>query len=225
MGRVVESRCPRGDSCRTAADAARVEHPGTLRRVVPQYTPMTPTLVREPFHRDGWVYEEKVDGWRILAYKDGARVHLVSRNGRDHTRRFRDIAAAISKLSARSLVLDGEVAIYDQQLRSRFDWLREPDPNAVASPPLSIVFDLLYQDPATRWDGGSVTAARPAGGRRGRQRPGLPGAPAGAGRPGGMEAGGRARVPGLRRQGRGEPVRKRVDEPPTGLGSAITQVR
>jgi ATP-dependent DNA ligase len=26
--------------------------------------PMAPTLVRPPFHRDGWVYEEKVDGWR-----------------------------------------------------------------------------------------------------------------------------------------------------------------
>jgi hypothetical protein len=30
-------------------------------------------------------------------------------------------------------VLDGEVAIYDEQLRSRFDWLREPDPTAVAA--------------------------------------------------------------------------------------------
>ena len=28
---------------------------------------MAPTLVREPFHRDGWVYEEKIDGWRMLA--------------------------------------------------------------------------------------------------------------------------------------------------------------
>jgi len=27
----------------------------------------------EPFHRDGWVYEEKYDGWRMIAYKDGAR--------------------------------------------------------------------------------------------------------------------------------------------------------
>jgi len=35
---------------------------------------MAPTVVRESFHRDGWVYEEKVDGWRMLAYKDGARV-------------------------------------------------------------------------------------------------------------------------------------------------------
>ena len=74
---------------------------------------------------------------------------LVSRNGRDPTRRFRDIAAAISKLSARSLVLDGEVAIYDQQLRSRFEWLREPDPDAVASPPLFMVFDLRYHDHGT----------------------------------------------------------------------------
>jgi hypothetical protein len=30
---------------------------------------MIPTQVPEPFHRDGWVYEEKVDGWRIWAYK------------------------------------------------------------------------------------------------------------------------------------------------------------
>jgi bifunctional non-homologous end joining protein LigD len=95
-----------------------------------QYIPMGPTLVREPFHRDGWIYEEKVDGWRILAYKDRERVRLVSRNGRDHTRRFADLAAAVAKLSARTLVLDGEVAIYD---RSRFEGLREPDPDAVAA--------------------------------------------------------------------------------------------
>ena len=107
---------------------------------------MAPTQVREPFHRDGWVYEEKVDGWRIVAYKHGPRVRLVSRNGRDHTRRFHQIASAVSKLAARSLVLDGEVAIYDQQLRSRFDWLREPDPDAVATLPMFMVFDLLHRD-------------------------------------------------------------------------------
>jgi hypothetical protein len=55
----------------------------------------------------------------MLAYKDGDRVRLVSRNGRDHTRRFADLAAAIAKLFARTLVLDGELAVFDQQLRSR----------------------------------------------------------------------------------------------------------
>jgi bifunctional non-homologous end joining protein LigD len=114
--------------------------------VLRHYTPMAPTLVREPFHRAGWVFEKKVDGWRIVAYKDGARVRLMSRNGIEHTRRFPDLAAAVSKLSARTLALDGEVAIYDQRLRSRFDWLREPDPVAVATPPLFMVFDLLFHD-------------------------------------------------------------------------------
>ena len=67
--------------------------------MTPQYLPIAPTLVREPFHRSGWVYEEKkVDGWRIVAYKDGERVRLVSRNGVDHTRRFADVARAITKL-------------------------------------------------------------------------------------------------------------------------------
>jgi hypothetical protein len=31
-------------------------------------------LVSEPFHRDGWIYEEKVEGWRIVANRDGSRV-------------------------------------------------------------------------------------------------------------------------------------------------------
>ena len=68
---------------------------------------MAPTRVREPFHRHGWVYEEKIDGWRMLAYKAGDCVRLVSRNGIDHTRRFADVTAAVAKLSARTLVLDG----------------------------------------------------------------------------------------------------------------------
>jgi ATP-dependent DNA ligase len=55
----------------------------------------------------GWVYKEKIDkekidGWRIIVYKDGDRVRLVSRRGRDHTGRFRDMAAAIANLSCPS---------------------------------------------------------------------------------------------------------------------------
>jgi ATP-dependent DNA ligase len=34
----------------------------------------------------------------------------------------------------------------DQQLRSRFEWLREPDPDAVATPPLFMAFDVLYHE-------------------------------------------------------------------------------
>jgi hypothetical protein len=44
-------------------------------------------------------------------------------------------------------VLDGGVAVYDQQLRSRFEWLREPGATAVATPPLYMTFDVLYPVP------------------------------------------------------------------------------
>ena len=55
---------------------------------------MQATLIAKPFHREDWVYEEKVDGYRMVAYKDGDRVHLISRQGKDHTRRFLGLAYA-----------------------------------------------------------------------------------------------------------------------------------
>ena len=48
----------------------------------------------------------------MLAYKDCAFAWSAA-VASSTTRRFREVAAAISKLSARSLVLDGEIAIYD----------------------------------------------------------------------------------------------------------------
>src|SRR5579883_2411857 len=56
---------------------------------------MLATLVREPFHNSGWVYEEKYDGYRILAYKEGSRVKLLSRNAKDRTGTFGEIAQAV----------------------------------------------------------------------------------------------------------------------------------
>jgi len=105
---------------------------------------MQPTLVSKPFHRPGWVYEEKYDGWRVVAYKNAERVRLVSRNGRDLTPRFRELAAAVGVLPARSLILDGEIAVFDTALISRFEWLRGQPKDETATPPMLIAFDCLY---------------------------------------------------------------------------------
>jgi len=77
-----------------------------------------------PLPHPGWVYEEKVDGWRVLAYKDAGGVRLVSRNARDLTRRFPDLVAAVAELEVPTLLLDGEIAVFDRRLLSRFEWLR-----------------------------------------------------------------------------------------------------
>ncbi len=64
-----------------------------------------PTLIARPFHREGWVYEEKVGGYRMVAYKSAGKVTLISRNGRDHTQRFAGIAEAIRLIPEATLVL------------------------------------------------------------------------------------------------------------------------
>ena len=105
--------------------------------------PLQPTLV-QPFHRPGWVCEEKVDGWRIVSYKTGGAVRLVSRKGIDHTARFPDLAKAVAALPGATLILDGEVAVFDENLVSRFEFLAEPHPEVATTPPVYIAFDALY---------------------------------------------------------------------------------
>ena len=104
---------------------------------------MHPTQISRPFHREGWVYEEKYDGWRILALKSDGKVQLLSRNGRDHARRFGELARVIGSLSETTLTLDGEVAIFDDQLISRFEWLRHGARESLSTPPIYMVFDVL----------------------------------------------------------------------------------
>ena len=103
--------------------------------------PMLATLVAAPFDRPGWVYEEKYDGDRMLAYKEGPRVRLLSRSGKDNTARFPGIAAAIATLRPATLLLDGEVVVFDRQRVSRFQLLQQDE-----GEPSYAVFDCLLLD-------------------------------------------------------------------------------
>jgi bifunctional non-homologous end joining protein LigD len=102
---------------------------------------MLATLVAEPFHRAGWVYEEKYDGDRILVYKEGSQVRLLSRNDKDRTQRFPGIVAAIQTLRPPTLLLDGEVVVFDEKAVSRFQLLQRAQGEAVYA-----VFDCLFCD-------------------------------------------------------------------------------
>ena len=103
--------------------------------------PMLATLVDKPFHRPGWVYEEKYDGYRILAYKEEKRVTLLSRNGKDRTESFADVAKAVATLRDRTLLLDGEAVAFDRRLVSRFQLLQQGE-----VPVVFAAFDCLYRN-------------------------------------------------------------------------------
>lgn len=98
---------------------------------------MLATLVDRPFHLENWIFEEKYDGYRILARKRGSKVELRSRNGIDKTAAFKEIAEAVSTLSVRNAVLDGEVVGFDEHLISRFQLI------GAGKPLVYVVFDCL----------------------------------------------------------------------------------
>jgi bifunctional non-homologous end joining protein LigD len=102
--------------------------------------PMLATLVRKPFHQPGWIYEEKYDGYRILAYKEGDGVTLVSRNGNDRTATYASVARAIQQLAVRTVLLDGEVVAFDRKGIARFQLLQEGSRATSYA-----VFDCLYK--------------------------------------------------------------------------------
>ncbi len=119
-----------------------VEQGALLKDRIPfRVRPMLATLVDEPFHRPGWVYEEKYDGYRILAYREGAEVTLLSRNAKDRTATFPEVARAVGGLHSRALLLDGEVVGFDPGLVSRFQLLQQGE-----VPYVYMVFDCLYVD-------------------------------------------------------------------------------
>jgi len=100
---------------------------------------MLATLVERPFHHKGWAYEEKYDGYRILVYKEGGKVTLLSRNQKDRTASFQGIADDVARLAPRTLLLDGEAVAFDRKLVSRFQLLQQGEVPVVLA-----AFDCLY---------------------------------------------------------------------------------
>lgn len=129
--------------------------------------PMMPKAVDELPVGSDWSYEIKYDGYRALAVKDARGVRLLSRTQHDLTRHFPRIAGDLARLSARQVVLDGELVALDAQGRPSFQalqsWhrrLREGNGFALAY----YVFDLLELD-------GESWMSRPLSERRRRLVP------------------------------------------------------
>ena len=85
---------------------------------------MLATLSKELVTGPQWVYEEKYDGIRAVAYRDGDRVRLLSRTGQDLTAGFPHVIEALRALPERDLVLDGELVVFDRDGVSRFQLLQ-----------------------------------------------------------------------------------------------------
>ncbi len=81
---------------------------------LPLKPPLKPQLARSARdlpEGDGWRYEPKWDGFRIIAFRDGDDVYLQSRGGKPMDRYFPEVIAQVKAMPAERVVLDGEVVI------------------------------------------------------------------------------------------------------------------
>ncbi|HXZ84923.1 MAG TPA: DNA polymerase ligase N-terminal domain-containing protein, partial [Myxococcota bacterium] len=112
--------------------------------------PMLAETAEQAFTRDGWLFELKYDGARVLALKqrDGG-VRLLARSGRDATETYPEIARALRHLPVSECALDGEVVALDERGRASFELLQtrfrgEARPRAeIDTPVVYFAFDAL----------------------------------------------------------------------------------
>jgi bifunctional non-homologous end joining protein LigD len=88
------------------------------------YRPMLPDERPLDLGEPGWIYELKLDGYRVLAEFGGA-VQLRTREGADATRWFPEVAQSLGKPRSGRCVVDGEVCVFDEMGRSVIDRLRD----------------------------------------------------------------------------------------------------
>jgi len=111
---------------------------------------MLATLTDEYFSRKGWIFEHKLDGERLLAFRHRRQVRLLSRTGKSAAAAYPEIADAISAQPLESFVVDGEVVAFDGAVTS-FAKLQPRmhvgDPDRARQTGIAVfyyVFDLLY---------------------------------------------------------------------------------
>jgi bifunctional non-homologous end joining protein LigD len=118
--------------------------------------PMLAVLVDEPFDDDNWLFEIKWDGYRAIAFIDGDRLRLVSRNQNDLTKAYPELHAIPQHVPARTAILDGEIVALDDEGRPSFSLMQQRTGVGEGGrrirrtrddiPVVYYAFDLLYLD-------------------------------------------------------------------------------
>ncbi|MEO8523613.1 MAG: DNA ligase D [Caldimonas sp.] len=119
------------------AGARKAALPATL-------SPQLATLVAQVPKDDGWIYEIKFDGYRLLARIDGDDVRLVTRKGNDWTSRMKSLAAAVRSLGIGSGWLDGEIVVAGANGAPDFNALQNAFDAARTETIQYYVFDLPF---------------------------------------------------------------------------------
>src|SRR5436190_1232103 len=119
----------------------------------PPFPPMEALSVDAIPEGHEWQYEPKWDGFRCVAFRDGAEVQLQSKAGQALARYFPEIVKALQALKAKQFILDGELVIVQGEKLSFDDLLLRLHPAesrvqklAATTPATLVCFDLIANE-------------------------------------------------------------------------------
>ncbi|HZF26219.1 MAG TPA: non-homologous end-joining DNA ligase [Steroidobacteraceae bacterium] len=134
-------------------DASLLAPAGPPEAVPKTLAPMLADIGDEVRTDPKWLYEPKLDGYRVLAFVEDGKVRLLSRKGIDYTAPFPEVTSELAQLPYDRIVLDGEIVAFDPQGVPSFNALQnraklktdKEIAEAQATSPIAYVcFDLLH---------------------------------------------------------------------------------
>lgn len=133
--------------------AAQLVPTGKLSSMPAAFEPMRAEVAEAPFTHADWMWEPKLDGYRVLAYIGEHGVRMRSRRGLELAGIFPRLAVELRAQAVHGMILDGEIVAFDANgkpsfntLQNRFQLKSEREITAAdkATPTLFFTFDLLY---------------------------------------------------------------------------------
>ncbi|HEV8201813.1 MAG TPA: non-homologous end-joining DNA ligase, partial [Candidatus Polarisedimenticolia bacterium] len=133
--------------------ASRLVPTGEIVPMPDALEPMHAEIGPAAFNHPDWMWEPKLDGYRVLAFIDGAKVRLRSRRGHELGETFPRLVEELAGQAAGSMILDGEIVAFDADGRPSFNAMQNraqaKTPAEVAAaeqaaPAVYYCFDLLY---------------------------------------------------------------------------------
>ena len=125
--------------------------------ISPPFAPMEARSERE-LPADGVQYEPKWDGFRCIAFRDGANIALQSKSGQPLARYFPEVVEAVAAIPATQFVIDGELVVpvedrldFDQLLQRIHPAASRVKMLATRFPATFLVFDLLVEGKNEVW--------------------------------------------------------------------------
>lgn len=113
---------------------------------------MLATLSDEVVEGDEWIYERKLDGVRCLVFRDDNGVRLMSRNRKDRTDTYPEIAEALAHCELPNLIADGEIVAFEgnvtsfERLQGRMQLKDADEARATGIAVYCYLFDILFLD-------------------------------------------------------------------------------